>query len=368
MLDYLPINSKSLRTDTMVGCDLYLMVKTSADNRYILYCRGDAVFENEKSEMLVEKNISRIFIKKNDQQKYYEYLESNFQDIISDSRISPDEKTGIVQNVATYLVKDLFIDPKTGSVNRTKSFAYNMVDYILQDCHAIHSLLKIAVHEHDTYTHSVNIAAVGTLFGRNIGLKNDDLKDLCSGILIHDVGKTRISTDILNKNGKLTKEEFEIVKKHPELGVKVLKEAGCTQEHEYIITQQHHENYDGSGYPYGLKKYEINLCSKIARIIDVYDALTSKRPYSDAVTPFNALVEMKQKMLNCFDKQLFIDFVHFLGPYDPHKEQGRSNKLKGLKSGTQINMKKSFKPSIAKKRRRERNAVISTPPHSTILS
>ncbi|MGR3294092.1 MAG: hypothetical protein ACUZ9M_08785 [Candidatus Scalindua sp.] len=140
MSDYLPINSSSLRTDTIVGCDLYLLVKTSADSRYILYCRGDTVFENDKREMLLERNISRLFIKKDDQQKYYEYLESNFKDIIPDSRISPDEKTRIVQDVATYLVKDLFTDPNTGIVNSTKAFAYNMVDYILKDLRRIASL------------------------------------------------------------------------------------------------------------------------------------------------------------------------------------------------------------------------------------
>ncbi len=328
MSDYLPINSKSLRSDTIVGCDIYILIKTSADFRYVLYCRGDSIFESEKREMLLEKNIRRLFIKKNDQQKYFEYLESNFQDIISDSRISPDEKTGIVHNVATYLVKDLFKDPQTGNVNRTKEFAYNMVDYILQDCHAAHSLLKIAVHEYYTYTHSVNVASVGTLFGKNIGLGNDVLRNLCAGILLHDVGKTRISTDILNKNGKLTKEEFEKIKEHPELGVEVLKETGCILEHEYIVTLQHHENHDGTGYPYGLRKSEIDDCGKIARIIDVYDALTSKRPYSDAIRPFKALVEMKEKMLNCFDKELFIDFIHFLGPYDPRKKQRKFDKLR----------------------------------------
>jgi hypothetical protein len=90
MSGYLPINSKSLRSDTIVGCDLYVLVKTSAYSRYILYCRGDAVFENNKREMLLKKNINRLFIQKDDQQKYLEYLEYNFQDIISDPRISPD--------------------------------------------------------------------------------------------------------------------------------------------------------------------------------------------------------------------------------------------------------------------------------------
>ncbi len=85
--DYLPINSSSLRTDTKVGCDLYLLVETSGSRRYILYCRGDTIFENDKKEHLLEGNISKLFIKKGDQQKYFDYLESNFQNIISVPRL-----------------------------------------------------------------------------------------------------------------------------------------------------------------------------------------------------------------------------------------------------------------------------------------
>jgi putative nucleotidyltransferase with HDIG domain len=320
MAEYLPVDLSSLKTDTKVGCDLYLLVKSGADSRYILYCRGDAIFESNKREMLLGKNISRLFITKEDQQKYYEYLENNFQSIISDTSISPGERTKIVHSAATNLVKDLFNDPRSGNVERTKTFAYNMVDYVLKDNDAAHSLLKIAVHEYYTYTHSVNVAAVGTLFAKSIGLKNEDLRELCSGILLHDVGKTRISTDILNKKGKLTKEEFDEIKKHPELGIEVLDEADIEFKEERIITIQHHENDDGTGYPHGLKKDEIHLSGKIARIIDVYDALTTKRTYADAVRPFAALVEMKEKMSNCFDNELLMEFIRFLGPYDPRKK------------------------------------------------
>ncbi|MGR3301450.1 MAG: HD-GYP domain-containing protein, partial [Candidatus Scalindua sp.] len=309
MSDYLPINSNSLRTDTRIGCDLYLLVKTSVDSRYILYCRGDAVFENAKREMLLEKNISRLFIKKEDQQTYYEYLENNFQDIIFDTRIPSDERSKIVHGAAINLVKDLFKDPKNSNIERTKTFAYNMVDYILREGRAAHSLLKIALHEYYTYTHSVNVAAVGTLFAKSIGLGEDDLKGFCSGILLHDIGKTKISTDILNKNGKLTDEEYSKIKEHPELGVAILKEVNNGFTDEYTIILQHHENYDGTGYPLGLQKEEIHRCGRIARIIDVYDALTTNRPYSKAMRPFAALKEMKEKMLNCFDKELFVKFI-----------------------------------------------------------
>ncbi len=325
--DYLPISPNSLRTNTTVGCDIYLLAKTTAEVRFVLYCRGDAVFDEDKKNMLVAHRIKSLFIKKGEQQTYFDYLENNFQHIVSDTSIPPDERTKIVHSAATNLVKDLFSDPKSGSMERTKVFAHNMVDYVIKDSKAAESLLKIAVHEYYTYTHSVNVAAVGTLFGQRLGLGVKELKGLCTGILLHDVGKTRISRDILNKKGKLTKEEFDIVKKHPELGIEVLDETGIEFKEERIVAIQHHENDDGSGYPYGLKKDEIHLCGKIARIIDVYDALTAKRSYADAVRPFAALKEMKENMLNCFDTELFKEFIRFLGPYDPRKAKRKDDTL-----------------------------------------
>lgn len=327
MSEYLPVSSSSLRSDTSVGCDLYLLIKNKFESRYVLYCREDVIFEDHKRGMLWERNISRLFIKKDDQQKYYEYLENNFQEIIADERIPPDERTKIVHSAATNLVKDLFNDPRAGNVERTKTFAYNMVDYILQEGSAARSLLNIAIHEYYTYTHSVNVAAVGTLFAKELGFADDDLKHFCSGILLHDVGKTRISTDILNKKGTLTNEEYETIKKHPEMGVEILKETGNGFTDEYLITLQHHENYDGTGYPRGLKKDEIHHTGKIARIIDVYDALTTNRPYAKAIRPFAALVEMKDKMIHCFDKDLFVKFIRFSGPYDPRTKPRNNDTL-----------------------------------------
>jgi len=325
--DYLPITPSSLRTNTTVGCDIFLLAKTTAEVRFVLYCRRDAVFDDEKKNMLTAQKIKSLFIKKEEQGAFFEYLENNFQHIISDTSIPTDERTKIVHSAATNLVKDLFNDPKSGSVERTKTFAHNMVDYVIKDSKAAESLLKIAVHEYYTYTHSVNVAAVGTLFGQGLGMGVKDLKGLCAGILLHDVGKTRISTNILNKPGKLTKEEFEIIKKHPELGIEVLEETGVEFKEERIVTIQHHENDDGSGYPYGLKKDEIHPCGKISRVIDVYDALTAKRSYADAIRPFAALKVMKEEMLNCFDTELFKEFIRFLGPYDPRKKQRDDDKL-----------------------------------------
>ena len=325
--DYLSISPNIIRTGTKTGCDIFISVKRTADTKFVLYCRGDAVFEEVQRKALKAEKIRSLYIKKDEQKNFYEYIENNFHEIITNENVSHDEKTRFVYNTATNVVKNLFDDPRSGSIKRTKGFASNLASYIIDDSKAAESLIQIAIHEYYTYTHSVNVAAVGTLFGKYLGLEDKELRLICSGILLHDIGKTRVSTDIINKKGKLTKAEFEEIKKHPELGVEVLKEAGITGNEEHLITLQHHEDYDGGGYPYGLKKDEINLYSKIVRIIDVYDAITTNRSYAGARRPFSALKEMQEQMSHCFETELFLEFIRFLGPYDSRTKEQKYGKI-----------------------------------------
>ena len=199
------------------------------------------------------------------------------------------------------------------NINRAEAFSHNMVNYILEGKKASLSLLRIAKHEYYTYTHSVGTAAIGTLFANDLGLTESDLKPFCTGTLLHDIGKIKINTDILNKKGELTKEEFAEIQKHCEFGVQILKEIGTDFKDEYEIILQHHENCDGTGYPLGIKKGEIHFFSRIAHIVDVYDALTTKRSYSDALNSFDALKTIKDKMSNEIDLDIFGKFVKFLG-------------------------------------------------------
>ncbi|MCP4270165.1 MAG: HD-GYP domain-containing protein [Candidatus Brocadiaceae bacterium] len=321
MSDYLSISPSIIRTGTRIGCDLFVSVKRTAGSEFVLYCRGDVVFEEVKRRALKAEKIRSLYIRKDNQKEFYEYIENNFQDIITNTNISYDEKTTFVYNTATNVVKNLFDDPRSGNIKRTKSFASNLASYIIDDSKAAESLIQIAIHEYYTYTHSVNVAAVGTLFGKYLGLGGKELRPICTGILLHDIGKTRVSTDIINKKGKLTKVEFEEVKKHPELGVKALDEAGIAADEIRLITLQHHEDYDGGGYPYGLKKDEISLYGRIVRIIDVYDAITTNRSYAGAKRPFSALKEMQERMSHCFDTELFLEFIRFLGPYDSRSSE-----------------------------------------------
>ncbi len=310
---FFPVTLSSLKADTLIGCDIYLLVSDNGRSNHVLYCKGDTAFENEKRELLVRKNINRLFVSNEDQKKYSEYLEANLQHILSDEKIQPEEKAKIVYSTATTMLHDVFQEPVHKNIVRSQTFAYNMIDYILRDGRAAYNLLKITSHDYYTYTHSVNVATIGSLFARNIGLNEKDMKSFCTGMLLHDLGKTRISPSILNKKGQLTEEEFEKIKMHPEMGANILRESGSGFKDEYIVILQHHENCDGSGYPYGLKKEETHYIARLVRIIDIYDALTTRRSYSPPQKPFDSLKLMKNEMSNFVDQAMLKSFIKFLG-------------------------------------------------------
>lgn len=141
------------------------------------------------------------------------------------------------------------------------------------------------IREYDktTYDHSINVAVYAALFGLRLGLRNNRLLNLVAGALVHDIGKIQISKDIICKPGKLEDSERSIIQTHPDLGKKILKYS--IEDCPFPITEivhQHHENYDGSGYPTGLEKSHIYDLAMMVHICDVYDALSSKRSYKSA--------------------------------------------------------------------------------------
>jgi HD-GYP domain-containing protein (c-di-GMP phosphodiesterase class II) len=136
------------------------------------------------------------------------------------------------------------------------------------------------------------------------------------------------------KRGRLTVNEFKEMKKHPKAGLDILAQRKSVDNLSLKIVIQHHENNDGTGYPYGIGGSEIHLLGHISRIIDVYDAMTTNRHYAFAEKPFAVLAEMKNKMSNCFDAELLREFICFLGPRNLRKKPGAKNTLYSVPSIT----------------------------------
>ena len=166
-------------------------------------------------------------------------------------------------------------------------------------------LTDIRVHDEYTFAHSVNVAMLSGMLGRLAHLPEGQIQELTLGGLLHDLGKIIVPPEILNKRGRLTKNEFDIIKHHPEAGFAKIRSMSLQDAHMLgIMAMQHHEHMDGTGYPGRRKDREIHAYGRICAIADVYDALTSSRPYKKAYSPAVAYHIMSNCSEGHFDRRL----------------------------------------------------------------
>ncbi|MEK3682545.1 HD-GYP domain-containing protein [Paenibacillus sp. FSL R10-2736] len=145
-----------------------------------------------------------------------------------------------------------------------------------------------------TYQHNVGVGVLSTLIGRWLNMSEAELSVLSLAATLHDIGKLKIPVEILNKPGKLTDEEFSLVKKHTIYGYEMLKETTGANSRITLAALQHHERNDGKGYPLGLKDEQIDSYSKIIAVADIFHAMSSKRPYHEAM-PFHVIVDQMRR-------------------------------------------------------------------------
>lgn len=179
-----------------------------------------------------------------------------------------------------------------------------------------------------TYTHSINVGLLAMMFGRFLNLEKKDIKQLLYAGFLHDIGKARISNDILNKEGKLTQAEYNEIKKHPIYGYELLKKCDFISNRIAMGVLLHHERNDGSGYPLGLSKEKIPFIAKVLAIVDTYDAMTSDRVYQGHRPPFEVF-KVFEKGIQAYDISLSRLFMNDLSQYYIGEEVELSNGQKG---------------------------------------
>ncbi|CAN4278835.1 HD-GYP domain-containing protein [Pseudoxanthomonas sp. LjRoot125] len=192
------------------------------------------------------------------------------------------------------------LDEITGSVDRHPT--------------ALVSVARLKDADSYTYLHSVAVGALMAMLARQLQLPEDQVRDAALGGLLHDMGKALLPQDVLNKPGKLTDEEFDIVRQHPVHGERLLRDGGITQEAILHIARHHHEKVNGAGYPQRLSGTELPLLTRMSAICDVYDAITSNRPYKAGWDPAESLRRMAG-WKGHFDETLLKAFVRSVGIY-----------------------------------------------------
>lgn len=178
---------------------------------------------------------------------------------------------------------------------------------------ALLSVARLKSHDDYTWLHSIAVCGLMILLAQKLGLEESQILRIGMGGLLHDIGKAAIPLEILNKPGDLNESEINMMRHHPVIGAQMLLEAGGERDLLDIVLH-HHEKYDGSGYPHGLKEQEIPFFARIATVCDVYDALTSTRVYREGWTPAKALHSMLS-WSGHFDPRILHTFVHAIGIY-----------------------------------------------------
>lgn len=229
-------------------------------------------------------------------------------------------------------------------IEQIRKMSKLIVDDIFSQPQLLISLVDIKSLDTYTFNHSVNVGVLALTLGIAYGLNKNDLYDLTLGCMLHDVGKIFVPSDILNKNGKLNDDEFKVIKDHCEKGFVYLRENTELGPRVRIVALQHQERYDGSGYPQGLKGNQINTLAQIASIADVYDALTSDRPYRKALSPNEAIEYLMAAGGTHFNMDMIRSFLQKIIPFPVGTVVKLSNGFIG--SVEKINQEMLLRPTI----------------------
>jgi len=311
---YLPVTLRSIKTGAFAGCDLYLQTVVNDENKYLLYCKGNKLFDDERKESFVKKNINKIYVAKNGNVQYLRYMETNLEQVVRDETATLHERIHIVHEVAINMMTDALKDLSIGiTVERARDWTTVALDFMLKDKEVYSHLMEMLTYDGNVLRHSVNTAILGLLFGYYLEMPANDLLTLGTGLLLHDIGKAKTDHYMMKKDmEELTKEEREQMRKHTDLGFILLSNSGNLGRDACLIAKQHHERYDGKGYPESLKGEEIHYYSRITRILDEFEIRMSRITGNGLNSAFNVLQNMVKGMEGSFDKEILKKFIDFL--------------------------------------------------------
>jgi putative nucleotidyltransferase with HDIG domain len=231
------------------------------------------------------------------------------QEIITASKVCARAKDAVIT---------MFGDARMGKaieIEHVQMLVEEISDSVMRQPHALISLARLKTSDEYTYMHSVAVCALMIALARQMNLDNDKVHEAGLAGLLHDIGKMSIPKEILNKPGKLTDQEFDTVKSHTVKGSEILMGNPLISALVLDVVLHHHEKMDGSGYPHKLQGDDISLFAKMGAVCDVYDAITSDRPYKKGWPPAESIRKMAEWSNGHFDEHVFQSFVKTVGIY-----------------------------------------------------
>lgn len=234
------------------------------------------------------------------------------------SRMEELKRAAMICKQAKQAVVSMFREVRMGNAINAEA-AGELVDEIsssvVRNPGALISLARLKTADDYTYMHSVAVCALMVALARQLGLNEREVKDAGMAGLLHDLGKAMMPVKVLNKPGKLTDDEFRVIKSHPVEGHRLLVEGKSVSDMVLDVCLHHHEKIDGSGYPDRLAGDQISVFAKMGAVCDVYDAITSNRPYKAGWDPAESIRKMTEWSKGHFDEKVFQAFIKSIGIY-----------------------------------------------------
>lgn len=308
---YLPLNVALLFPGhPLLEEDFYLKV----GERFVLLRKKDIPLTLERIGRWKEVGVKSVYLRAEVRNAYLLHLYSQMEDALRSNALD-EEKAQLIYAISEFVTERIIEDLSEEVVKLAKEFVNECLKHLREQPDLLHLVIKNMSHDFLNQVHSNNVFFLATGLALFLGLEKAEIEKVSLGALFHDLGKTKLDPQILRKPGRLDPYEWTEVKRHPVWGRDLLMSQAKDLPEEVVrMALEHHESRDGTGYPLRLFGEEIHPYSMIIKICDVFEALCGIRPYREALTPFKALLFMKETMMQKLDRELFKAFVTFLGP------------------------------------------------------
>ena len=301
--DYIPVSVSTLQPSDSTGINLYQ--RELNEGKFVLYCAEGHPLEKEDLDRLHQRGVHRLFIESGSRDSFQSYLRCLIAPETNDDQVSLAARTGALNDVVRDVLETQF---RTGDTDQTVTEAARLgavtADIVCHNQFAAGDLFRVLHHDYATFTHSANVAFYCGMLAAELGYDRRDVELMTTAGLLHDLGKLAIDAKILCKPGRLTDEEFDVIRTHPTLGFDQLNYREDLTDGQLMMVYQHHERLDGKGYPVGVVAAEIHPWAKLCSVVDVYEALTSYRPYRSPMPRKKAFEIMERDSGTAFDPEV----------------------------------------------------------------
>jgi putative nucleotidyltransferase with HDIG domain len=303
--EFTPVRVASIPAAPDFELNLYLQKANAHDFR--LYRGDSAELKSTDLKRLVDAGITTVYLDAADYSRFQEHLRASLDSIVADESLPVAQRIGVVNEVVRSVLREAF---HSGNVERTvkqtAEVADHVVDLVCRDDEIVSELNTVLHFDFSTFTHSANVAYYTLILAHALGQTDRTaLRAIGIGALLHDIGKVGIPENVLLKPGALSAQERNLIRSHPALGLLSLRDQRPLEFGQLMMVYQHHERIDGTGYPVRLDGTEIHDWARICAVADVFEALTSDRPYRRALLPAAALDVIDQGERKGLDAEYF---------------------------------------------------------------